>query len=155
MKITRIVKIFAVAALCILFIVILCFVIITRYQRAVFFKNLEVSQIERIVLYSFRGGENGEKVELPEEEIPGLVALLNQVRITGGGSEEFKNLTGGGPYRMFRIELTDGRSFEFAAGSSHYIINGDIAYETEDYELSKEIYYTYYGLVDEYCDKTQ
>ena len=78
-------------------------------------------------------------MELPEKEISAMVALLNRVRITGGGSEEFKDLTGSGPYRMFYIELIDGTSFEFAGDSSRYIINGEIGYETENHETGREI----------------
>lgn len=93
------------------------------------------------------------KVELPEKEISALVALLNRVRITGGGSEEFKDLTGNGPYRMFYIELIDGTSFEFAGDSSRYIINGEIGYETENHETGREIMDMYYALVEEYCKR--
>lgn len=144
--------IMSIVGVCILLVLIVSVIRTEHYQREGFFEKLDVSQIERIIVYSFYHFDGESEAELSEEERSDLAAQLSEVRLNGEGTEEFKEYASGtsNPYEMFRIELTDGTFFDFAASMPFYIINGEKGWYTDDYSICNGINDTYHYLVEKY-----
>lgn len=89
------------------------------------FANLDASQVESVqVLLGVY------EATLSEEEISLLVPKLNQVKLVGRGTKEYRGYDGLSP-EQFYIRLTDGTEFFFSASAPFYIINNEKGYRAE------------------------
>ncbi len=104
------------------------------------FANLDASQVE-----SIQACYRGYVAELSDEEIALLVPKLNQVKLVGRGTQEYREYDGSDG-QQFQIRLKDGTEFHFSANSWFCIINNEKGYKTEDV-LCGEIYTLYRGII--------
>lgn len=79
-----------------------------------------------------------------------MILLFNKVELVGEWTQEFRDYTG--HYRMFQIHLRNGKSFDFAANTPMYIIDGERGYKAEGAALDAcyELNQKYLELVDLY-----
>lgn len=117
-----------------------------RSRDHINFAKLDMSQIENILLYDYAG----QTVALTEQEVLELIPLLNKVELVGEWTQEFRDYTG--HYRMFQIYLRNGKSFDFAANTPMYNIDGERGYKAEGAALDAcyELDQKYLELVDLY-----
>ncbi|MCD7835845.1 MAG: hypothetical protein LUG83_04220 [Lachnospiraceae bacterium] len=113
------------------------------------FKGLTASQVKRVYIFSSanRGSDTRKLAELSEEDINSLVLHLNLVELSGDATEHYKQVTEM-YWEMYRIELTDGQKFDFAADNHFYVIDGN-GYEART-DLGSEIYKQYLEWDEEY-----
>lgn len=117
-----------------------------RSRDHIKFAELDMTQIESILLYAYAG----QTAVLSEQEALELIPLLNKVELAGEWTQEFRDYTG--QYRMFQIHLRNGKSFDFAANTPMYIIDGERGYKAEGAALDAcyALGQRYYELVDLY-----
>ncbi|MDF2868776.1 MAG: hypothetical protein K0R05_351 [Anaerocolumna sp.] len=108
-------------------------------------RNLPISQIESISIYSL---SLEEKEVLSEEEKKELLSYLSKVELKGKGTQEFKEYDGG-KYLMFQLNLKDSSNIDFAASNPFYIINIEKGYKA-DYGLCGKISRLYYSMLDKH-----
>lgn len=88
------------------------------------FSRLEISDIKHIyiVAYGSRYKDYTKMAELTYDDIETLLPLLNQVELAGEATDEFQNVPAM-YWQMYRIELENGREFDFAANKNYYAVN--------------------------------
>lgn len=141
-KIFRNRKTYAVLGILLLLFILLSMI---SYAHRTFFRRLELDEIQSINIYSVYHYDGEPAVAtLSEEETLQVYELLNQVELPGIGSDDFLGYT---PYRtkVFKIELTNGTSIDFAPSGSTYIINSEKCFPA-DYDLSASLSELYYHL---------
>ena len=106
------------------------------------FKDLEVSQIKTISVYSLSGMM---KETLSEDEVAYLVGLLKKVEFDGRSDIPVSRYTGG-YNKMFHIELKGQTPFDFAAGNPIYTINTTIGFKAPDYHICAAVEDAYFDL---------
>lgn len=113
------------------------------------FQNLTASQIKRVYIFSYenRYSDIRKLAELSDEDINSLVLLLNLVEASGEPTDQYKQVTEM-YWEMYRIELTDGRKFDFAADEHFYVIDCE-GYAARS-DLGSEIYKEYHKWNEEY-----
>lgn len=105
-------------------------------------RNLPISQIESITIYSL----SLEKEVLSEDEKIQLLSYLKRVELKGKGTQEFKDYTGC-KFLMFQLNMKDSSNIDFAASNPFYIINIEKGYKA-DYELCDKINQLYFSMLD-------
>lgn len=105
-------------------------------------RNLPISQIESITIYSL----SLEKEVLSEDEKKQLLSYLKRVELKGKGTQEFKDYAGC-KFLMFQLNMKDSSNIDFAASNPFYIINIEKGYKA-DYELCDKINQLYYSMLD-------
>jgi len=102
------------------------------------FSRLDISDIKRVYIFSCgnRYRDSTKLAELTYDDVESLIALLNQVELTGNPTEEFQD-SPGMYWEMYRIELYNGQEFDFAANKNYYVINmnGYVADESVGNEI--------------------
>lgn len=142
----------------IIFTVIICSIIVLsgiiscvfkyRSRDHINFAKLDMSQIDSVLLYSY----SKQTVILSEREAEELIPLLNKVELAGEWTQEFRDEYVGVHSYMFRINLRNGKSFDFSACTPFYIIDGERGYKVgdEDFDACYELDNKYLELVDKY-----
>lgn len=114
--------------ICVLIVCVSTVVGVNTVKRSPFDKITpdNVSAVEYYICYF----DNGESVwsEVPDENIDEFCRLINDIEITGFGSDYHKTLNGGTNI-MFRVTMKDGSIKEFAACNPGMIID-DKYYES-------------------------
>lgn len=105
-------------------------------------RNLPISQIESITIYSLCL----EKEVLSEDEKKQLLSYLKRVELKGKGTQEFKDYAGC-KFLMFQLNMKDSSNIDFAASNPFYIINIEKGYKA-DYELCDKINQLYFSMLD-------
>lgn len=105
-------------------------------------RNLQISQIESITLYSL----SLEKAVLSEDEKKQLISYLKRVELKGKGTQKFKEYDGC-RFLMFQLNMKDSSNIDFAASNPFYIINIEKGYKA-DYELCEKISQLYFSMLD-------
>lgn len=118
------------------------------YPQDKYFENFDGAQVQNIVVYPWFASEMTEAV-ISESDKEKMIELLERVRLIGKSERDGFYLQGGF-FGMFRIELTNGNRFEFAANCPYYVIDWKRWYKTEDTENCHAIYDLYYELVEKY-----
>ena len=133
-------------AICVIIYVTAIFAFVA-YERSPKFtiNNLDMSPIESIAIYS---SSTMERAILTDSDASDLAKLLMDVKITGKGSDDFRN-TVDGTWVMFHIKLINQSKFDFSACSPIYIIDSKKGYEG-DYEVCNRISELYYMLEEKY-----
>lgn len=109
------------------------------------FQGLTASQIKRVYIFSYgnRYSDIRKMAELTDDDINSLVLHLNLVELSDGPTDHFRQVT-----EMYRIELTDGQKFDFAADNHFYVIDGKGYAARAD--LGSEFYKQYHEWDEEY-----
>jgi len=113
------------------------------------FEELTASQIKRVYLFSYenRYSDIRKMAELSDEDINSLVLHLNLVELSGEPTDQYKQVTEM-YWEMYRIELTDGRRFDFSADNHFYVIDCEGYAARAD--LGSEFYKQYHEWDREY-----
>jgi len=114
------------------------------------FEGLETSQVKRVYIvfpWSFYGAAPTKWAELTYDDMDSLVALLNQVELTGEPSDKFTDATGT-DWHMYRIELYNGQEFDFANDNRYYVI--DMNGYDADADVGSELRSQYYDWTKKY-----
>lgn len=116
--------------------------------KSIDFEGLTASQIKRVYIFSSqnRYSDIRKLSELTDEDINSLVLHLNLVEL-GEATDQYRQVTEM-YWEMYRIELTDGRRFDFSADHHFYVIDG-IGYAARP-DLGSEIYKQYLEWDKEY-----
>lgn len=121
-------------------IILVCFIYINLGLYPM--RNLSISQIESITIYSM----SLEKEVLSEDEKKQLLSYLKRVELKGKGTQKFKDYTGC-KFLMFQLNMKDSSNIDFAASNPFYIINIEKGYKA-DYELCDKINQLYFNMLD-------
>lgn len=113
------------------------------------FKGLTASQVKRVYIFSSenRYSDIRKLAELSDEDINTLVLHLNLVELSGEPTDQYKQVTEM-YWEMYRVELTDGRKFDFSADNHFYVIDGK-GYAARS-DLGSEIFKQYHEWDEEY-----